>query len=580
MDSTITHAARRWLAEDPDPVTRAAVQAMVDAADHAALAEAFDGRLAFGTAGMRGPMGPGTLRMNRLMVQRVSAGLARHLLATDPRAAERGVVIGYDGRHHSAVFADEAAAALTARGIRVYRFHHVVPTPVCSWATVRLDAAAGVMITASHNPPEDNGYKVFRANGAQIIAPDDALISAAIDAPDGAPPASPASTEPVPAEILEAYFAAIQAVRVHANVGARIVYTAMHGVGTRFVHRALADAGHADLHLVEAQAWPDGDFPTVRFPNPEEPGALDLAIELAGSVGADVILANDPDADRLAVALPVAHGGWRQLTGNQVGVLLAEDLLRQHALGRGEPGWRPPMVATSIVSSAMLARIAASYSAAYAETLTGFKWIGHEAIAHDAAGGQFLFGFEEALGYTVGSVVRDKDGVSAALVMADLVSHLKANGLTVWDRLRELYTRYGLYVSRQKSLVLPGADGQARIREILGRLTAAPPAALAGTPVDGVRDLSRSEGRRRDGTTYTIALPKSDVLCFDLEDGSRVLVRPSGTEPKIKFYFEVRQSLLPPNPGEEGGDAVEAATAQATARIQTMIQEISAIAGV
>lgn len=390
-------AAKRWIAEDPDPVTRAQVEAWLAAGDLAALAASFGPRLAFGTAGMRGAMGPGTGRMNRVVVREVSAGVARHLHNTG--TANKGVVIGFDGRHNSRAFADEAAAAFTGRGVPVWKFDEVVPTPLLAYATVALGAGAGVMVTASHNPPEDNGYKVFRANGAQIISPDDALITEAIDAPDTVVPVAPGALRPVPAEVVDAYHAAIQGLRVHHVTGARVVYTAMHGVGTKPVQRAFATAGHTDLHLVEAQAWPDGDFPTVKFPNPEEPGALDLSIALAKQVGADVILASDPDADRLAVAAPLPDGTWRQLTGNQVGVILADDLLRS-----GFAKGKRPMVATSIVSSAMLARIAAAWDADYAETLTGFKWIGHRAIEHDAAGGQFVFGFEEALGYTAGSV--------------------------------------------------------------------------------------------------------------------------------------------------------------------------------
>jgi phosphomannomutase len=560
-------AVRAWIEEDPDPETRAEAEQLLASGEEAKLRDAFRERLAFGTAGMRGAMGAGPNRMNRLLVRKVSAGLARHLLAQDPAAVERGVVIGYDARRNSQTFALEAAAALSERGIPVWMFGDIVPTPVCSYATVALGASAGVMITASHNPPEDNGYKVFRANGAQIIEPDDSLISAAIDGEDGPRAEVAGSISAVPGVVLDAYHGAIQALRVHPADGARIVYTAMHGVGTRFVQRALADAGHHDVHLVAEQVQPDGAFPTVRFPNPEEPGALDLAMALGRQVDADVILASDPDADRLAVALPDRSGAWRQLTGNQVGVLLAEDLLRSGAFGG-----RKPMVATSIVSSAMLARIADRYGAAYAETLTGFKWIGHRAIEHDAAGGAFVFGFEEALGYTAGSVVRDKDGVSTALLMADLVSDLKAEGQTLWDRLDELYATYGLYVSRQRSLVLKGAEGKERIRGMLDRLGSDPPRAIDGTPVVVARDLSAGVLRRADGSTEAVDLPRSDVFAFDLEDGSRVLVRPSGTEPKIKFYFEVRQEL--------GSAGVSDATAEAEARIERMVAEIFARAGV
>jgi phosphomannomutase len=564
MDGLID-TVRTWIALDPDPVTRAAAEAMLARADRAELEESFGSRLQFGTAGMRGEMGPGPNRMNRVMVRQVSAGLSEHVRAQGGRR----VVIGYDGRRNSKVFAEDAAAVFRADGLAVTLATDVLPTPILSYATVALGAGAGVMVTASHNPPADNGYKVYRANGAQIIPPDDALISGAIDAVGPISHLAPAdSVDPLPQAIIDAYFADIAALRVHRETGARIVYTAMHGVGGPAVLRALGEAGHTDVHPVPEQQEPDGAFPTVAFPNPEEPGALDLAIALAQRVGADVILANDPDADRLAVAAPDAAGRWRQLTGNQVGVLLAADLLAH----RDFEG-KTPMVAMSIVSTAMLRPIAEAAGAAYAETLTGFKWIAHRAIEHDAEGGAFCLGFEEALGYSAGSVVRDKDGVSAVLLMADLVSHLKARGRTVWDALEALYRQHGLFVSGQHSLKAAGSEGQARIREIMQRLGAEPPTSVDGVPVRSTLDLAAGVERRADGTVHPATLPTSDVLAFNLEDGSRILVRPSGTEPKMKFYVEVRERIAI---GEPLADALS----RGEARLARMKAELLARAGV
>lgn len=565
-EPTLRERAAAWMQRDPDPTTRVATERLLASDDEAALEAHFGARLQFGTAGLRGEMGPGPNRMNRLLVQRVTAGLADYLLANLPDARQRGVVVAYDGRILSDVFARDVAGVLAARGLRVHLATGTVPTPFCSFSVVELGAAAGVMVTASHNPPRDNGYKVYWGDGAQIVPPHDDGISEAIDAVEASGPAPSeaqlaALVAPIPREIEDRYFARIHALRVHAHSGVRVVYTAMHGVGRDFVRRALTEAGHHDVHEVVEQAEPDGRFPTVAFPNPEEPGAMDLSLALAHKVGADVVIANDPDADRLAVALPTAEGGYRVLSGNQVGVLFAADLLA-HGAGHGRP-----MVATTIVSTAMLQRLAAAAGADYAETLTGFKWIAHRAMQHDAAGGRFVVGFEEALGYSAGSVVRDKDGVSAALLFVDLVAACKAAGRTVWDLLEQLYRTHGLYLGGQHSVKLPGASGQARIQAVLEALRRSPPDTLGGVEVAAERDLTRGTGRRRDGTPLVIDLPRSDVLAYDLVDGSRVLVRPSGTEPKIKLYFEVREQVDP-------GETLAAAEQRAQDRIRRLSADL------
>ena len=570
---TLRLLATDWMNRDPDPLTREEIRTMLNSHDDEAIRSAFGARLQFGTAGLRGEMGAGPNRMNRLLVRRVGVGLARYLLTHAHDAPEQGVVVGYDGRHNSREFAEDTAAVLAARGFRVYLADRTVATPVLAFAVTDLGCCAGVMVTASHNPPKDNGYKVYWSNGAQIIPPHDTGISAAIDEVEEVGPVPQLDSVAdrvvaIPEPVYDRYYSAIQALRVRPITGARIVYTAMHGVGLAFVAKALADAGHTDLHLVAEQVEPDGDFPTVAFPNPEEDGALDLALAFAEEVGADVIVANDPDADRLAAVVRAADGSMVQLTGNEVGLLLADELLEA-----GLAGDRQPMVATTIVSSAMLRRIAAHRGAVYAEALTGFKWIANKAIDHDAAGGQFVLGFEEALGYSAGSVVRDKDGVSAILLFADLVSGCKAAGETVLDRLDALYRRHGLYVSRQQSTKLPGEEGAARIRAVLAAFRADPPSELGGIAIEAVRDIQSGEGRSlTTGETWVIDLPSSNVLAYDLVDGSRVLLRPSGTEPKIKFYFEVRAEMA-------DGEAISDARACADQTCEALMADVSARAG-
>ncbi|MBW2254332.1 MAG: phospho-sugar mutase [Deltaproteobacteria bacterium] len=546
-DAEILEAALAWVADDPDPDSRAAAQVLIDHGDERTLREHFAGRLEFGTAGIRGALGPGPRRMNRAMVRRVSAGLADYLLDEVPLATTRGVVIGYDGRHGSRVFAEDAAGVFAARGLAVHLHEEVCSTPQLSHAVTWLDAAGGVVVTASHNPRQDNGYKVYWPNGAQIIPPHDRGISARIDAlgptMDIEVPAltslyASGRVRAVPREVVDAYRAEVAALRVHRDTGVRLVYTALHGVGAKLVKEVLYEAGHTDLHMVPEQTEPDGDFPTVSFPNPEEPGALDLALALAQELRADLILANDPDADRLAVVERTPDGGYRLLSGNQVGVLLASDLLTHGPQDEGR------MVSTSVVSSTMLSAIAERHGAAYVDTLTGFKWIANAAIDHEAAGGRFVMGYEEALGYSIGPVVRDKDGISAALLMADLCAWCKKQGLTLLDQLEQLYRDFGYYGTVQKSLVMPGTEGALRIRELLETLRNAPPQEMGGLPLTRVRDLLTGEDRDPvSGVVRPAGLPKSNVLHFQYGPDVRILARPSGTEPKIKFYIEVREDV-------------------------------------
>jgi phosphomannomutase len=516
--------------------------------DPAALQRFFGARLQFGTAGLRGPIGPGPGGMNRANVRWVTAGLAAYVKQHAPDGL---VVVGFDGRRNSDVFAEDTARVLAGAGLTVALFDTVVPTPVLAHAVLFCEAAAGVMVTASHNPPQDNGYKVYWSNGAQIVPPHDGGISSAIDAIESlesvdVPPLAELRAAGRVIEVPELaaanYLKRVLALRVHPDVPTdlRIVYTAMHGVGTATLQRVMTAAGYT-IDLVAEQAEPDGAFPTVAFPNPEEPGALDLAFAKAREVGADLVVANDPDADRLAVVVPdpSASNGWRALTGNQVGCLLAEDLLTHG------PADTPRMVATTIVSSTLLSRIAEAHGATYTECLTGFKWIANAAIPFDAGEGRFVIGYEEALGYSAGDVVRDKDGISAALLFCDFAAHCRSEGRSVLDALEALYRKYGVHASKQVSIKHPGVEGQHRIDAIL--------ASLRSTPIeqfDGVKVTARTDvltGERvnlADGTTSPVDLPKSNVLAWHLQDGSRILARPSGTEPKVKFYFEVVEPMV------------------------------------
>ncbi len=541
MQNTIDH----WLERDPDPQTRLELQELLKNNDQSELQSRFKARLAFGTAGLRGLLGAGPGRMNRLVVQETTAGLGQYLLANVPGAATAGVVIGYDGRRGSLQFSQDAACVLAGMGIKVYLFETVIPTPTCAFAVLQRKAAAGIMVTASHNPPDYNGYKVYWSNGAQIIPPHDSGIADAIEL---------AATRPIPwldfnqaqsqgmiealtDDTVEAYLQGVEERALFWSPGQshdlKIVYTPLHGVGAEVVERSLKRAGFHNTHTVPSQREPDGHFPTVNFPNPEEPGAMDEAIASATAQGADLIVANDPDADRLAVALLTSPGAYQMLTGNEIGVILGHALLQAY---KGKQA----AVGTTIVSSRLLSAIAAGHDATYFETLTGFKWIANHAIELKKEGKDFLLGYEEALGYTVGDWVRDKDGVSSLLAFALLTSHLRAQNKTVLQYLEDIYRTYGLYTTAQKSLALePGADAGA-----LGKLLRqSPPATIAGQVVTATCDLLTLTRTALDGSSEGIDLPPSDVLVFYLEDQTRIIVRPSGTEPKVKCYYETIHSV-------------------------------------
>ena len=532
--SDLTTAAAEWIAGDPDPITRAELQGIVDSGDLDELTERMGSTLQFGTAGLRGRVEAGSNRMNRATVIRATKGLADYLLATTGTGAGP-VVVGRDARLSSAMFMDDTIGVLVAAGFHVRYFADPTPTPLVAYASLNLGAVAAVVITASHNPPADNGYKVYAQNGAQIIPPTDSDIAAAIAAvrPASEVPRAEivgAAAQPIGEDLFDDYLLDV-AQSLPGTTGDRnisIVYAAMHGVGGKFVVAALDRFGFSRVHPVAAQFEPDGRFPTVAFPNPEEPGAMDLAHELAMSIDADLVIANDPDTDRLAVSIPEPGVGYRQLTGNQIGVLLADYMLAGGGTDR-------PLVFNSIVSSPMLASIAKEYGAGFDRTLTGFKWIWNAALDLEAEGrGSYVFGYEEALGYSVGQTVRDKDGISAAVAFAALVADARANGETVWDRLADLYRRHGLWVSTQKSVVRPGAEGADEIAAAMRLLSERTPQTLGGLSVTGVTDYrSGAEDRPR----YLAATP---LVELSLGDAGRALIRPSGTEPKLKIYVDLR----------------------------------------
>ena len=534
MADELATRARSWLADDPDPGTRAELEALLDAGDWEGLAAAFAAPLEFGTAGIRGRLGPGPARMNRLVVRRVTAGLAGRLAEEGP-PEEQLVVVGRDARHGSSAFAADAVGVLVAAGFDVVAFPDPVPTPLLAFAVRYLGAAAGVQITASHNPPADNGYKVFWAGGAQIAPPLDAEIAQHIDAvwaPGGVPVAEAGGAPPGP-EVEAAYRQACLALPLHReHRGLSVVLTPLHGVAGDLLLSLLGEAGFANVATVAAQHDPDPDFATVPFPNPEEPGALDLALALAEEVGADLVVATDPDGDRIGAAVP-GRDGWRALSGDEIGCVLAEYLLRE---GGGQPD---RIVATTVVSSRMLSRIAAAHGVRYAETLTGFKWLAPAVVEAEADGAVPVLAYEQALGVMVGGAVRDKDGISAALMLADLAAHLAATGRTIDDELDDLARAHGVHRTLARSVRLEGEQATELVARALDGLAADPPRELTGLAVAAVEDHRVGQRHRPDGRIEALATPPTDLVGIELVDGSRAQVRPSGTEPLLKCYLEV-----------------------------------------
>ncbi|MGH3308780.1 MAG: phospho-sugar mutase, partial [Nocardioides sp.] len=503
----------------------------------------FAGTLEFGTAGLRGALGAGPNRMNRVVVTRAAAGLAAYL---GENGATRGspVVIGYDARHNSDVFARDTAEVMAGAGLRALVLPRPLPTPILAFAIRELGCVAGVMVTASHNPPQDNGYKVYLGNGTQIVPPADSEIAeriAAVGALADVPRAEPGDV--LTEDVVDRYLDTVAGLARDGPRDLTVVYTPLHGVGGSSVTQVLETAGFEPPYVVTRQEEPDPDFPTVSFPNPEEPGAMDLAMALAEDKHADLVVANDPDGDRCAAAVPGPHG-WRMLRGDEVGALLARQLLES-----GKQG----VYATSIVSSSLLARMAAAAGQPYAETLTGFKWLGRiEGLA---------FGYEEALGYCVDPEhVRDKDGVSALLLLCEVAAAAKAAGRTLSDLLDDIAAEHGLHATDQVSVRV---SDLAEIGAAMDRLRTNPPQKLGGLAVEQVEDL----------TEGSADLPPTDGLRYRLADRARVIVRPSGTEPKIKAYLEVVVQVNPE-------DGVDAARISAAGRLDALANDIRQAAGI
>ncbi|MFV1989856.1 MAG: phospho-sugar mutase [Acidimicrobiales bacterium] len=534
MSDELQNAARNWLRVDPDPTTRAELEALITGPTNE-LESRFTGRLAFGTAGLRGELGAGPLRMNRVLVRSAAAGVVDALKAAG--SLEGPIVIGCDARTNSDVFAHDSARVIAARGAEVVLLPPQLPTPVLAYAVRYLNASAGIMVTASHNPPRDNGYKVYWGDGAQIVEPIDALIASHIDeagllTETDLVALDDASISQAGDEVLSSYLSRVVEESVQGSEPVRpdlkVVYSAMHGVGGQTLARLWALAGLRPFVPVEAQFEPDPLFPTVPFPNPEEPGAMDLALTLARETEAALVIANDPDADRLAIAIPpIDNEGWRVLTGNEIGWLLSDYLLT-HSQGAER------LVTTTIVSSTMLTRIAAQHSVHSARTLTGFKWIVRPALQDPDK--NFIFGYEEAIGYACGDLVRDKDGVSGALIFAQMVGDLTSRGLTVHDALDELAQAHGVHITDLVALRFDGDNAQTKLNDLMHRLRSDPPKGLANGTLTSWTD--HAEGGE---------LPATNAITFTTET-MRGVVRPSGTEPKLKIYLE---SVQPSSNGLE-----------------------------
>jgi phosphomannomutase len=555
---TVIEQAKAWLAQDPDAETRTELQGLIqgatdgDSAALVALHDRFDERLEFGTAGLRGRIEAGPNRMNRVLVSQAAAGLAAYLL--EKAAGEQpSIVIGYDGRKNSRVFAEDTAELMAGAGVRAILLPRLLPTPLLAFAVRHLDTSAGVMVTASHNPPQDNGYKVYLGEGdqgSQIVPPADAEIAvhilrvaaeqSVLDLPRG-------EFEIADEEVVDEYVRLTAALATSAAGELRFVYTAMHGVGWETAHRVFETAGFGEAIIVQEQIEPDAAFPTVAFPNPEEPGAMDLAFARAAESSADFVIANDPDADRLAVAIPDgpadAVASWRRLSGNEVGYLLGWRIATRLARS-GREG----TLAASIVSSPALQRVAEHYRLDYVDTLTGFKWVSRAP--------RLAFGFEEALGYLVDpEKVRDKDGISAAVEFLALMRELKAAGKSLLDHENEFAEKFGAFASSQISIRV---DDLAQIAATMNGLRQNLPTAIGTVRVDHIDDFI-------DGFEQ---FPAGDILRIWLIDGSRVILRPSGTEPKLKVYIDASSEV---GTGPERRAAAERTVAELDAAMRELL---------
>ncbi|KAI8928537.1 hypothetical protein BC831DRAFT_448321 [Entophlyctis helioformis] len=566
-------AAREYVALDRNAATRDAIQRLLDAADVDRLRPLVASRLSFGTAGLRAEMGAGFSRMNELTVIQASQGVCAYYLDTVPDFKTRGVVVGHDHRHNSEAFAKLTAAVFASKGVRVYYYNDLVHTPLVPFGTTTLNAGCGIMITASHNPKQDNGYKLYAGNGCQIISPHDKNIAERIE--QNLIPwtwdydlvnTSPLVSDPLK-DIRDAYYAALLKQSIYRETNSKsnvkFCYTAMHGIGLNAAVRAFKTFGLEPFVQTPEQVQPDPDFPTVAYPNPEEgKGALALAMKCADEHGATVIFANDPDADRLAIAEKLPNGSWHIFNGNEIGVIIASfvlETMRRKQEAGGAADTRPLAMLTTTVSLHMLKQMAKQEGFHFVETLTGFKWLGNRAIDLEAAGYNVVFAYEEAIGFMVGDAVRDKDGVSALAVVGEWANHLAGQGKTLHGHLMSLYEKYGYFTSNNGYFI---CHEQPLINAIFDDIrygkTRSPAAAgsafphalkypetIGGSKVTWVRDLTIGYDTAEADHKPTLPVSSSaQMLTLELENGALMTLRTSGTEPKIKYYTELRASTL------------------------------------
>lgn len=547
---TYLESYQNWLEQENLP---AYLRQELEAMDDSQKEDAFYTNLEFGTAGMRGIIGAGTNRINIFVVRQATEGLARLIESKGEEFKARGVAIAYDSRHFSPEFAMESAAVLAQHGIKSYVFESLRPTPELSFAVRHLNAFAGIMITASHNPAPFNGYKVYGEDGGQMPPADaDALTNFIREIAD------PFSIQVADSEAAQAdklieiigeavdaeYLKEVQSVTINPDLieeygkDMKIVYTPLHGTGEMLARRALAQAGFDSVQLVESQLTADPDFSTVKSPNPESQAAFALAEELGREVGADVLIATDPDADRLGVEVLQADGSYKNLSGNQIGAIIAKYILEAHKSAGTLPS--NAALAKSIVSSDLVTKIAESYGATMFNVLTGFKFIAEKIQEFEDTGSHtYLFGFEESFGYLIKPFVRDKDAIQAVLIVAEIAAYFRSRGLTLADGIEEIYKEYGYYAEKTLSVTLSGVDGAAKIKAIMGKFRDQAPASFNQSPVVLTEDFKELTATDAQGQVTTLTTPPSDVLKYTLEDGSWIAVRPSGTEPKIKFYLAV-----------------------------------------
>ncbi|HNY01352.1 MAG TPA: phospho-sugar mutase [Bacteroidales bacterium] len=573
MDQIILSRAQQWLTGNFDEETKDRVRQMIEG-DPVELTDSFYRDLEFGTGGLRGIMGAGTNRMNKYTVGMATQGLANYLIRMFPEADPIRVAVSHDSRNNSRFFARVVAEVMSANGFRVYLFEDLRPTPELSFAIRHLGCQSGVMVTASHNPKEYNGYKAYWNDGAQMIAPHDENVIGEVQKITSIDEVKwngiPANILSIGEEIDREYLARVRGLSlspeaVRRQKGLKIVYTPLHGCGRTLVPEILRQYGFENIHRVEEQAIADGNFPTVHSPNPEEHSALDMGIALAGKVGADLVMATDPDADRVGIAIRNPQGQMILLNGNQTAALIFYYmLLRWQELGKitGKE-----FIVSTIVTTRLLPEIASSFEVRYFECLTGFKWIA-DVIRRNEGDLRYIVGGEESYGYLIGDFVRDKDAVSACAMIAETAAWMADRGKTLFDLLLEIYGKYGFYKEGLISVVRKGKSGAEEIQQMMVDFRANPPASITGIAVVRIKDYLLLKDRDvRAGTEASIDLPKSNVLQFLLEDGSSVSVRPSGTEPKIKFYFGVREPLT-------GPEAYEETEMRLNARIQAIIREM------